>query len=322
MIKPTLEMLNEWSQLGHRNTFGESLVLLGAENPSVYAIAADTTSTSRLQNFKAAYPDRMYDVGIAEQNLIATGAGLAHEGLLPFVSTLAAFLPMRCAEQMRVLLGYMNMDVKVVAIEAGVSFGPLSNTHFAMDDIAVVRAIPNFTVIAPADPREIYKAVFAAAAHKGPVYIRLAGPAPLRIMYAEDYDFTVGKAVEYRKGTDVALISTGSMLANAADAADILAQMGISARVINMHTIKPIDTSMLDSVFAENKLLVTIEEHTVFGGLGGAVAEYKAGVVDAPRQLFCGLKDSFCKVGIYDYHMDKNGLTAPQIAKLVQQNLL
>ncbi len=321
MAKPTLEMLNEWSRLGHRTAFGESMVLLGAENPNVYITVADTTTTARLVNFQNAYPERLYDVGICEQNLIDTAAGFAKEGLLPYVATLACFAPMRCAEQMRIVLGYMNLNVKVVGIEAGVSFGPLSNTHFAMDDIAVARSIPNFTVIAPADAREIYKAVFAAAEYPGPVYIRLTGAAPLRLIYTEDYDFQIGKAVELRDGTDVALISSGSMLTSALDAADILKAKGVSARVINMHTVKPLDTETLDKVFAENKLIITIEEHSVIGGLGSAVAEYKAQFANAPKQLICGLKDSFRKVGSYPFQLADNGLTGEAVAALAEKNL-
>lgn len=313
--------LQEWSKLGPRSAFGESMVLLGTENENVYTLTADLTPTARLTNFLKTFPDRFFDVGIAEQNLIDFTAGLAKEGLMPFAVTLAAFAPMRCAEQMRIALGYMNLNAKVVGIEAGVRFGPLGNTHYAMDDIAVARAMPNFTVLSPSDPLQIYKAIFAAARHQGPVYIRLTGAPGFPVMYPEDFEYKIGKAIEYRTGTDVAIISTGSVLSAAVGAADILAGKGISARVVDMHTIKPLDTDMLDRIFAENGLIVTIEEHSVIGGLGGAVAEYKAGFSGMPRQLICGLGDSFRKNGSYEFQLEESGLTPDAIARLVEENI-
>jgi len=321
MNEISMETLQEWSKLGHRSTIGETLLLLGKENSNVYVTTADLTPTARLTNFLKAFPDRLFDVGIAEQNLIDFTAGLAKEGLLPFAVGLAAFVPMRCAEQMRINMGYMNLNAKVIGIEAGVRFGPLGNTHFAMDDIAVARAIPNMTVISPSDPRSIYKAVFAAAEYVGPVYMRLTGAPGFPILYPDDFDFQIGKAIECRSGRDVAIISTGSVLAEAIGAADILRSKGISARVVDMHTIKPLDTEMLDRVFAENRLVLTVEEHSIIGGLGGAVAEYKAGFDRSPKQLICGLGDSFRKVGSYEFQLQDNGLTASQLADLVVTNL-
>lgn len=321
MNKLSAEILQEWSKQGPRTAFGESLVLLGQENDNVYVSTADLTPTARLTNFKNTFPDRFFDVGIAEQNLIDFTTGLAKEGLLPFAVTLAAFAPMRCAEQMRSALGYMNLNAKVVGIEAGVRFGPLGNTHYAMDDIAVARAIPNFTVIAPSDPYQIYKAIFAAAEHVGPVYIRLTGAPGFPVLYPDDFDYKIGKAVEYRSGSDVTIISTGSILAEAIGAADILQSKGISARIIDMHTIKPLDTEMLDQVIAESKMIITVEEHSVIGGLGSAVAEYKTKFANAPRQIICGLSDDFKKLGSYEFQLQDNGLNSSAIANLIEINL-
>jgi len=202
-----------------------------------------------------------------------------------------------------------------------VRFGPLGNTHYAMDDIAVVRAIPNFTVIAPSDPLSTHKALYACAEHDGPVYVRLTGGPGYPVMYPEDFDFQIGRAIEYRSGTDVAFVSSGSLLAEAVGAADILESKGISTRVVDMHTIKPLDTEMLDKVFAENKLVVTVEEHSSVGGLGGAVAEYKAGFAEAPKQVIASLGDKFQKLGDHTFLMKENGLTAPDLAVLAQANL-
>lgn len=321
MNKLSIETLQEWSKLGHRSALGESLVLLGKENSNVCVTTADLTPTARLTNFLKTFPDRFFDVGIAEQNLIDFTAGLAKEGIVAFAVTLAAFAPMRCAEQMRIALGYMNLNATVIGIEAGVRFGPLGNTHYAMDDIAVARSIPNFTVIAPSDPHQVYKAIFAAAEHDGPVYIRLTGSPGFPLLYPEDFDFTIGKAIEYRPGSDVAIISTGSVLAEAIGAAELLERKGISARVIDMHTIKPLDTGILDKVIAENKLILTVEEHTVIGGLGGAVAEYKTRFANAPKQIICGLSDDFKNLGSYEFQLQQNGLTASAIADLAEKHL-
>jgi transketolase len=321
MSNISLETLKEWSKLGHRNSFGESIILLAKERENVVVVSADITTTARLVNFQKEFPNRIFNVGIAEQNMIGFTAGLAKEGLMPFAVTIAAFVPMRCAEQMRMMLGYMNLNARVVGIEAGCRFGTLGNTHYAMDDIAVSRAIPNFTVICPADPHEIYKTVFAVAEHEGPVHIRLTGAPGFPLLYPDDFEFKIGKAIEYRPGKDVAIIATGSVLWEGIRAAEILEKKGISVRVIDMHTVKPIDTNMLDSVFAENELIVTVEEHSIIGGLGSAVAEYKAGLENTPKQIMCALGDSFRKIGDYEFQMKDTGLVAEDIAEKVEKAL-
>lgn len=321
MIQAPIERLPEWSKLGHRNVMGETLVMLAAERPEMVTVTADLTPTARLTGFRDTYPDRFFDVGIAEQNLIDFSAGLAIEGLQPVAVALAAMVPMRVAEQLRDTLGYMNLNATVISIEAGVRFGPLGNTHYAMDDLAVARAIPNFTVIAPADPLTVHKAICASMDHDGPVYIRLTGGPGFPVMYDEDFDFQIGKAIEYRRGNDVAFITSGALLGDAVGAAELLQEKGISARVIDMHTVKPLDTTMLDRVFAENRLIVTVEEHSPIGGLGGAVEEYKAGFADTPKQVMASLGDRFQKLGDHSFLMKENGLTAPGLAALAEANL-
>jgi len=317
----SLEILQEWSKQGHRAAIGETMLLLGKEKNNIYAVTADTTPTARMTNFLNAFPDRLFDVGIAEQNMINFTAGMAKEGLIPFAISIAAFVPMRCAEQMRSMIGYMNLNAKVVGIEAGVRFGPLGNTHFAMDDIAVSRSIPNFTIISPSDPHSIYKAVYAAADHQGPVYIRLTGAPGFPVLYPDDFEFVIGKAIEYKKGRDVAIISTGSMLAETIDAAGILEEKGLSTRVVDMHTIKPLDKKMLNRIFKENRLVVTVEEHSVIGGLGSAVAEYKTEFCNAPKHLICGLSDSYKEVGSYEFQLEAAGLKATLIADKIMQEI-
>jgi len=321
MRNAPIDKLQEWSKAGHRNVQADTLMMLAEDYPDVVALSADLTPTARMVRFKETYPDRFFDVGIAEQNMIDFAAGLALEGLRPFAIGLAAIVPMRPAEQMRVALGYMNLNATVIGIEAGVRFGPLGNTHYAMDDVAVVRAIPNFTVLAPSDPLQTFKALYAATEHDGPVYIRLTGGPGYPVMYAEDFDYQIGKAIEYRPGSDVAFVSSGALLGDAVGAADILESKGISTRVVDMHTLKPLDTGILDQVFAENKLVVTVEEHSPIGGLGGAVAEYKAGVAGAPKQVLASLGDKFQKLGDHKFLMKENGLTATDLAALAETNL-
>lgn len=321
MNKISKEQLEKWSKAGHRTVAGDTLVMMAKERPELCAVTADLTPTARLTTFRDTFPDRFFDVGIAEQNLIDFTAGLAVEGILPFAVGLAAIVPMRCAEQMRVGIGYMNLNAKVISIEAGVRFGPLGNTHYAMDDIAVVRAIPNFTIIAPSDPLQIYKALNAAADYNGPVYIRLTGGPGFPVLYPDDFEFEIGKAIEYKPGSEVAFISTGSMLAETVEAAKILEGKGISTRVIDMHTVKPLDKDMLDKVFAENKLIITVEEHSCIGGLGGAVAEYKSGFNNTPKQLMVSLDDKFQKVGDHNFILNENGMKAADLAKLAEANL-
>ena len=315
------DKLKEWSAAGHRSVLGDTLVMLGADYPDMVTVTADLTPTARLTGFRDTYPDRFYDVGIAEQNLIDFTAGLAVEGIRPYAVGLAAIVPMRPAEQMRVGLGYMNLSATVIGIEAGVRFGPLGNTHYAMDDIAVVRAIPNFTIICPSDPMQLHKALYATYDHEGPVYVRLTGGPGYPVMYGEDFNFEIGRAIEYRSGSDVAIISTGSMLAEAVGAAEQLEAGGISTRVVDMPTVKPLDTGILDRVFAENRLVITVEEHSCIGGLGGAVAEYKAGVAGAPKQVMASLGDRFQKLGDHSYICGLNGLTAEGLVQLATANL-
>jgi len=319
--KITQEKLQEWSKSGHRSIVGDTLVMLANERSDMVALTADLTPTARLIEFRDTFPDRFFDVGIAEQNLIDFTAGLSVEGLLPFAVAMAAIVPMRCAEQMRVSMAYMNLNAKVISIEAGVRFGPLGNTHYAMDDIAVVRTMPNFTILCPSDPMSVHMAIRAAADHDGPVYIRLTGGPGFPAIYNEDFDFQIGKAVELKEGKDVAFISTGSMLAETMAASELLEAKGISTRVIDMHTVKPLDTDILDKVFAENKLLVTVEEHSSIGGLGSAVAEYKAGFANTPKQIIASLGDKFQEVGDHKYITTNAGLKAPQLAELAKANL-
>lgn len=280
-------------------------------------MSADLGNSSGLDRFKATYPEKFLNIGIAEQNMIGVAAGLAKEGYNVFATSFAPFIAMRSSEQIRMNLGYMEMNVKAVAIGSGVVMAFLGNSHYGIEDAAVMRAIPNLTVVCPADCAEIVKAVYAAAAHKGPMYIRLTGGPNNPIVYSDEYQFTIGKAIKLREGNDLTFIAHGTMVYESLEAAKILETEGISAAVINMHTLKPIDTTAIDSALSFSKAIVTVEEHSIIGGLGAAVAEYTAKLSKRPPQLSLGLPDAFIDAAEYRFMLTREGLVAPKIAASV-----
>jgi len=314
--------INTFSRLGQRGSiFGMALPEIAAEKENIRVITADLGLLSGLDRFRKAYPERYINVGIAEQNMVAISAGLAKEGNCVFATTYATFCSLRCTEQIRHNLGYMKFNVKIVGSSAGFAMGMSGNTHYANEDIAVMRAIPNMTVISPADASEAYLTAFVAANSEKPAYIRLTGVLNCPPIYKENYTFEIGKGIVIKQGSDIAIISNGTILHEAINAAEILEQKGISCTVINMHTVKPLDTDLLYKVFKEHKTIVTIEEHSTIGGLGSAVAEYKAGIKNTPRQIIFGTPDNFGKAAEYRYLLEQYGLTAEQLAKKIEQEL-
>ena len=277
-------------------------------------MSADLGNSSGLDRFKAMYPEKFLNIGIAEQNMIGVAAGLAKEGYNVFATSFAPFVAMRSSEQIRMNLGYMEMNVKAVAIGSGIVMAFLGNSHYGIEDAAVMRAIPNLTVVCPADCSEIVKTVYAAADYKGPMYIRLTGGPNNPIVYSDEYEFTIGKAVKLREGNDLTFIANGTMVYESLEAAKILEAEGISTAVINMHTLKPLDTSAIDSALSFSKAIVTVEEHSIIGGLGAAVAEYTAKLSKRPPQLSLGLPDAFIDAAEYRFMLTREGLVAPKIA--------
>ncbi len=283
-------------------------------------LSADLGSSSGLSRFKNAFPDKFINIGISEQNMIGVAAGLAKEGSVVFATSFAPFIAMRASEQIRMNMGYMDLNIKAVAIGSGIAMAFLGNSHYGIEDASIMRSIPNLTVVSPADCGEIVKTVFAAAEYEGPMYIRLTGEANNPVVYKEDYNFEIGKAITLREGSEITIIANGTMVYESLEAAKILELEGLSATVVNMHTIKPLDTSVIDKAVASSKLVVSVEEHSVIGGLGGAISEYKTSLRNAPPQLIIGLPDKFGKVGEHRYLLEKYGLTAKQIAeKIVKQ---
>ena len=305
------------SMLGQRGAFGTALMECAKGNERLVALSADLCNTSGLDRFRTAFPDRFFNVGIAEQNMVGVAAGLAAEGRIPVATTFANFATLRACEQVRHFMGYMRENVKLVGFGAGFSFGMFGTTHYGLEDVAAIRAIPNISIISPADGLSVVKSVEAMVAHEGPVYLRLTGTMNNPIVYKEDFYFHIGKAVVLREGMDVALVASGSMVSQSLKAAELLQEGGVSATVIDMHTIKPLDTELLDRLFATHKLIVSVEEHFAIGGLGGAIAEYKADKPNAPRQIIVGVPNEFKKAGAYAYMLDKCGLTAQKISARV-----
>jgi len=317
MIEYNKRNIRTWSLLGPSGAHGTAVMELAETNPDVLILTADLCFFSGLERFKTAYPDKLYNVGIAEQNMIGVAAGLAKEGFIPFANTYASFCASRCADQVRVNMAYMGLPIKLIGLTAGYGAGVLGATHVSIEDISLMRALPNITVISPADCTEIIKAILAAAETSDPTYIRLTGPMNMPIVYKEDYNFAIGKAVTIQKGYDVAIIATGSMVAQAQKAAKLLEADGVKCSVINMHTIKPIDSDAILEANENHKLLVTAEEHNVIGGLYGAVAEVlcKEGV--HKPVLSIGINDFFAHAGSYSYQLDISELTAESMKKKI-----
>lgn len=295
-----------------RVAFADTLAELASTDSRVVAVCNDSVGSSNLKGFKKRFPERMVNVGIAEQNMVGVGTGLANGGLLPFVCGASCFLTGRALEQVKVDLGYSRSNVKLCGMSSGVAYGELGPTHHSIEDLAWTRAIANLTVIVPADPTETAQALRVAAAYDGPVFLRLSR-MPVPDVVPANYEFQIGRAVRLREGRDVTLIANGTMVCRALDAAALLGSEGISAAVVNMPTVRPLDREAILSA-AETGPIVTIEEHTVVGGLGGAVAEVVA--TSCPtRMRILGFPGTFAPTGSAAFLFEHFGLTPEGIRK-------
>lgn len=296
--------------LGFECVFAQGGVLteMAEKNPDVVVLSQDL---GPLRPFSKRFPDRFFDVGISEANLIGVAAGLAHAGKLPFVLAMAPFVSMRAFEQIRTDCGYNRNGIKIIAPCSGLEGGHWGATHHAVEDLALLRMVPGMTVLCPADPAEVTRAVVAAAGVEGPVYLRVGYLQPIE-GYAEEFE--IGRAAVMREGSDVVIIATGASVAQAIAAHDLLKEDGVAARVLNMHTIKPIDREAIEAAAAEIGRIVTVEEHFVDGGLGGAVAEVLA-ELGTGRLLRLGLRGEFVmEVAPYPDILELVGLDAASIA--------
>lgn len=294
-----------------RDAFGEALLELGKVNDKVVALDADVGGSTKSAVFGKEYPHRYFNVGISEMNMVSMSAGLAMEGYIPFVNTFAVFLTTRGADPIQSLVAYDKLNVKLAGTYCGMSDSYDGASHHAITDIAFVRSIPNMTVLSVSDPVETKKAVFAMAKYDGPVYIRLSR-APAAKIYDEDMEFTIGKGITLKEGNDVSIIATGTILHNALMAAEILEAEGIHVTVVDMHTIKPIDSDLVRLCAKNTGAIVTVEEHSIYGGLSSAVAEVLA--KDGKVPMECVGATDFAESGDYDALLEKYGYSADAIA--------
>lgn len=306
-------------QKATRDAYGEALVEVGRRDQRVMALTGDLRDSTRLEAFAAAFPDRFIECGIAEQNMVGVAAGLAACGKLPFVSSFAVFVPGRAYDQIRVLVAQPNLNVKFVSTHGGLTVGEDGMTAQAIEELAMMRALANMTVIVPADATETQRVIAALVDHRGPAYVRL-GRAAVPVLFDETYTFAIGRAARLRDGTDVTLIACGIMVAEALAAAETLAAEGIEARVLNMATLKPLDEAAVLEAARETGAIVTAEEHTIYGGLGGAVAEVTSAYEPVPVERV-GIRDVFGESGSPRALMEKYGLTAAEIAAAARRAL-
>jgi transketolase len=298
----------------------QALCDFGAREPSLWVLTADVMRTTQTKPFATTFPARFLNVGIAEQTMVGVAAGLATCGKIPVVTAFAAMLSMRACEQIRTDLAYPSLNVKVLASSAGLAAGYAGPTHHAIEDVAILRAMGNMAVIVPCDARETRDAVRAVLGHVGPAYVRI-GRASERTVYSEEYDFQMGRAVLLRDGTDVTLIGCGRMVAECLIAAEMLRGEGVRARVLDMHTIKPLDAEAVERAASETQMVFTVEEHSIIGGLGGAVAEVMAELRTSVPLKRLGIGDTYACIGSQDALLNQYGLTGPGITQTVVASL-
>ena len=303
-------------KLATREGYGAALAELG-EKYDFVVLDADLAAATKTGVFKKKFPERFFDCGIAEGNMVGVAAGIATTGKIPFISSFAMFVAGRAFEQVRNMVGYPHLNVKIGATHAGVTVGEDGATHQCNEDIALMRTIPGMVIINPADAREARAAVEAAILHDGPVYMRFGRYAVPTVTEAPDYKFEIGKGVMLEDGTDVTIVASGLTVHLALEAREILAEQGISARVLNIHTIKPLDTEILLKAAKETGAIVTAEEHSVIGGLGAAVCEALSGEYPVPVRRI-GVQDRFGKSGTVPALLQEYGLTAAHIAEEVK----
>ena len=303
-------------EMSTREAYGKTLLELGKENPNIVVLDADLSKSTMTHFFASEFPQRFFDCGIAEQNMMSIAAGLAASGKIPFASSFAVFTTARCFDQLRMSIAQPKLNVKIAATHGGITVGEDGFSHHAIEDLALACSLPNFRVIVPADAIEASQAVRVAVTTYGPFYIRLGRPKT-RVVYNDDYQFSLGKAVTLKWGLDVTIMATGIMVAQALDAAANLEEEGIHCLVISMSTLKPLDEAAISQAAAETGAIVTAEEHLQHGGLGSRVAQVVAQHHAVPMS-FVAIKDTFALSGKAEELLQKYGLTAADIEKAVR----
>ena len=309
-----------WSTIGARATIGIAALDLAKEIDNLMVLTCDVSTSAGLDRFRKTCPDKYLDLGIAEQNMIGVAAGLASENFNVITTTFAPFQTMRCCEQIKVNLGYMGQKICMVGIASGLALGTLGYTHCCIEDVGILRSIPGITIISPADSLETVKALESAVKSENPTYLRLTGSSNNPIIYNKDYEFKIGKSITLREGKDITIFCAGSMVYQSLEVAKILESKNISTKVVNMHTIKPVDKMAIEEA-CDSNLIVSIEEHNVIGGLGSAIAEYKSSLKDSPKQLILGIKDTYSKGGNYKFLGEKHRLTPKKLVEDIFSSL-
>ena len=321
MLAINYENVQLWSQIGERGAFGKTIIELANEDENIVVITADLADATKVREFSKVFPGRFFQVGVAEQNMVGIAAGMALYGKTVFATSFACFSSMRVCEQVRTDVAYPKLNVKIIGSHAGYVMGTLGTTHYAIEDIGIMRSIPNMVILSPADGAEVMKATWAAAEYQGPVYLRFTGGDNHPIVHTEEFDFQIGKAIILKDGSDVTIIGTGSLVAGALGAAELLEKDGISTRVIDMHTIKPIDVDIILKAAGETKVIFTAEEHNVIGGLGSAVAEILAKEGTSAKLVCIGTNDEFVHIATYPTLLERCGFTAKGIHSTVKKHI-
>lgn len=302
-----------WSIIGERPTFGASLFEFAKENPNIVVLTADVTNSAGLGNMQREMPERVINVGIAEQNMMGIATGLASEGYTVFTTTFAPFQSMRCLEQIRVNQGYMGQKVIMVGLAGGVAYGELGFTHCTIEDVSIIRSIPNIAVVTPADCTEVVKVIESAIQYHDSVFIRLMDKTNIPIVYSEDYDFKIGKAVPLTEDGELVILANGPLVYHALQAVNkIKEEKGVNIAVYDFHTIKPIDEDLLNKL-SNKKAILTFEEHSIIGGLGSAVAEFYSDKKDHPLVYKYGFPDKYPhgashETLLKEFNLDQSGI--------------
>lgn len=325
MIEITEIKSKQWARIGLRATFGLLCSELKDKKKDIYIFTSDVSTSAGLDRFRKKNKDNFFDVGIAEQNLIGVAAGFASEGFNVITTTFAPFQTIRCAEQIKVNLGYMQNKVVMVGLASGLALGSLGFTHCCVEDIGVLRSIPNIKIVSPCDCVELAKVLVESIKSKTSVYIRLTGSTALQVVNKPNYNFKIGKAIilksSKKKKIKVVIFSNGTIIKEVLIASKILEEKKIEHEIVNVHTIKPIDKKIITEYSKKSKLIVTVEEHNIIGGLGSAVAEINSQIVSTAKHILIGVNDTYSSSGDYSHMLLKNKLQGTQIAKTILKNL-
>lgn len=309
--------ITTYSRIGSRATFGMVALDLVKEYQNLMVLTADVSTSAGLDRFRKMYPDNYLDLGIAEQNMIGVATGLSSEGFNVITTTFAPFQTLRCLEQIKVNLGYMKHKVIMVGLASGLILGPLGYTHCCIEDLSIMRSIPNITVLSPADPFEAAKSVISAMEHDSSVYIRLTGGANVKKIYEEDYNFTIGQPVLMNEGEEITIFCTGQMVGEVLQTKEKLLEKNINPNIINIHTLKPINEDYILKYIKNSKLIVTVEEHNIYGALNSCIAEINSKSIYNVKHLPIAINDNYSDGGDYQYLIKKHGINNEKIVERI-----